>query len=156
MCRPHFLKLISVQCVIRPCRPTFPSQINSRACTAIRHHIIELLVRWIVCAFSMFNRNVMFKKSWWLSTMNIYSEMIRHSRKVRNRSRFATSRQHSTHQFITTCIVTRMLWNKFVNMTNGARKSKKQKKSREFEQPKDQEEKKRLLILIWARVLVMT
>ena len=38
--RPHFLKLISVQCVIRPCRATFPPQINSRACTAIRHSIV--------------------------------------------------------------------------------------------------------------------
>ena len=37
---PHFLKLISVQCVIRPCRATFPPQINSRACTANRHYIV--------------------------------------------------------------------------------------------------------------------
>ena len=42
---------------------------------------------------------------------------------MRNRARFATSRQHLTHQFITTCIVTRLLRNKFVNKTTGACKS---------------------------------
>ena len=41
-CRPHFLKLISVQCVILPCTatPPPPPPINSRACTAFRHHIV--------------------------------------------------------------------------------------------------------------------
>ena len=43
---------------------------------------------------------------------------------IRNRASFATSRQHLTHQFTTTCIVTRMLLFKFVNPTNGACKTK--------------------------------
>ena len=64
--------------------------------------------------------------------------------------------QHITHKVLTTCIVTRMLWIKFVNKATGAYKSKTQKKSWEIEQPKYQEEKKQDLILILARVLVMT
>ena len=56
MCRPHFLKLISVQCVIRPCRP----QINSRACTANtsnRHYIVDIkLQRPSVCLYRRHDR----------------------------------------------------------------------------------------------------
>ena len=67
-----------------------------------------------------------------------------HSNSMMNRARLATRRQHLTHQFMTTCLVTRMLWNIIVNKTTGAFKSKKQKKNREVEQLKYQEEKKEI------------
>ena len=52
-CRPHFLKLISMQCVIRPCRATFPPPpINSRACTATRHHIVLSNIHSVYFALS--------------------------------------------------------------------------------------------------------
>ena len=69
MCRPHFLKLISVQCIIRPCRATFPPQINSRACTANRHSIVKVSTSTHTRVRSLHSYNFIINTVWWSSIL---------------------------------------------------------------------------------------